>query len=266
MSERTAVTWDAALYHRFRGHRLRPAIELFAHIDHDSPRVVHDLGCGGGEIARLMAARWPDADVVGSDLSPEMLAKASAVPGRVRWEKTDVATWRPDGPVDVIYANAVLHWLADHKTLFPRLFGYLTPGGVLAVQMPISWDEPSHRLMREVLASGGPDGTPLGGEALRSRMNRRPVARSNDYYELLAPLAAKVEVWETHYLHVLEGQDPVFDWVSGTGLRPVLEGLQGDDLERFVGSYRARLREAYARRAGGETLYRFPRLFVVATK
>ena len=258
---RASVAWDPALYARFGDHRLRPALELFARIDLDAPRLVYDLGCGGGEIARLMADRWPGATVVGNDVSVEMLAKAAATPSRVRWEQADIRAWSPPEPPDLLYSNAMLQWVEGHNEIFPRLVGFLNPGGVLAVQVPLSWDEPSHQLMREALAEAAPDAT-----ALRATLDRRWVADPEHYYDLLRPLVRELDVWVTRYIQALRGDDPVLEWVKGTGLRPVLSGLAGDRRERFLEHYRARLRQAYPRRPRGETLYPFPRLFIVARK
>ncbi len=217
-------------------------------------------------MARTMADRWPQADVTGIDVSAEMLADAAAVPSRVTWRRIDVRSWRPDRGQDVIYTNAALHWLDDHDVLLPRLVSYLNPGGVLAIQMPLSWHEPSHRLMRATLAGGGPGGTPLGQPELRARYDRQPVEAAAWYEALLRPHVAVLDIWETRYLQVMTGQDPVFEWVSGTALRPILEGLAGAALDRFVETYRAALDQAYPRRPDGTTLYPFPRLFIVATR
>lgn len=253
------VAWDPDQYHRYGDHRLRPALELFARVDHPSPKLVHDLGCGGGEIARLMAERWPQASVVGSDSSSSMLEKASAVPSRVSWEQVDVRAWAPAEPLDVIYSNAMLQWVEGHHEIFPKLMRSLAPNGVLAVQMPLSWGEPSHRLMRETLEVGG-----FGSSELRRGVARKWVADPHEYYDLLRPLAASLDIWETRYHQVLTGEEPVLEWVKGTGLRPILEGLARDELDRFLDIYRAGLAEAYPKRPGGETLYPFPRLFIIA--
>ncbi len=138
-------------------------------------------------MARAMADRWPAAEVTGSDLSPEMLTEAATVPSRVSWEIGDVRNWQPDRGHDVIYSNAVLHWVDDHAELLPRLVSYLNPGGVLAIQMPLSWHEPSHQLMRATLATGGPGGSPLGDPALRQRYERPPVESPGWYHTILEP-------------------------------------------------------------------------------
>ncbi|MEA2002964.1 MAG: methyltransferase domain-containing protein [Actinomycetota bacterium] len=246
--------------------RLRPALDLLAQVDHRNPKLVYDVGTGGGEMARLMAQRWPEATVVGTDTSVEMLGKAAATPSRVKWKQHDVQNWGPTDSPDIIYSNAVLHWVPEHDSLLIRLVDSLAPGGVLAIQMPLSWGEPSHRLMREVLATAGADGAPLGSVELRSRMGRCPVGEPAHYHRLLSPVVDTVEIWTTRYLQVLEGPDPVLEWVKGTALRPVLDELTGAELESFLERYRREVRSAYEQGPDGTTLFPFPRLFIVAHK
>ena len=252
-------TWDPGQYHRFGDHRLRPALELFARVDLAAPGIVHDVGCGRGEIARLAAERWPGARVIGSDTSPEMLAAAAAEPSRVEWVRGDVRDWNPSEPPDLIYSNAVLHWVEGHEELFSALLRSLAPGGVLACQMPLSWSEPSHVLMRQALAARS-----LGSAELRGRYERPPVAEPAWYYDLLTQLGASVDLWVTRYYQQLSGDDPVLEWVKGTALRPILEGLPPDEFDVFLADYREALRKAYPPAVDGTTLYPFPRLFIVA--
>lgn len=256
--------WDPSQYAKFADHRLRPALELLARVSLDVPDVVFDLGCGGGDIPRIMRSRWPGARITGIDSSREMLEKAARSGDGIEWVEASVEDWTPDHAPDVIYSNATLHWVAGHDELFPRLLSYLRPGGCLAVQMPLSWGEPSHRLMRETLTDGGPDGETLGDDALRAAVGRKWVEAPHFYYDLLAHRSAKLEIWTTEYLQVLDGDDPVFEWVKATGLRPILNALEGETLSRFVDEYKRRLRDAYPKRPDGRTLYPFPRLFLLA--
>ena len=212
----------------------------------------------------MLAERWLEAKVLGLDSSKQMLEKAKAGGGNVSWIEADVSSWSPDVAPDLIYSNATLHWVEDHQSLFPRLVSFLNSGGCLAVQMPLSFDVPSHRLMRETLGDGGQDGRALGTSELRKAVARRWVENTDVYYGLLADRVRHLDIWKTEYLQVLEGEDPVLEWVKATGLRPVLNGLEGSERERFVEIYRQRLRKAYPRKANGKTLYPFPRLFIVA--
>jgi trans-aconitate 2-methyltransferase len=264
-SGHAGTRWDPDQYLKFSDHRLRPALELVDRVPLAAPGVIYDLGCGTGNITSLLAERWPSATIYGIDSSREMLAKAAAAPGRIRWIEADVRRWRPDEPPDLLFSNAALHWVEGHRELLPRLLGFLRPGGCLAVQMPLSWHSPSHRLIRETLAGGGPGGAALGSEELRREMARNRVEKAEVYYDLLAERTRGLDLWETEALQVLEGDDPVLEWVKGTGLRPVLDGLADGEREIFLAEYARRLREAYPLRAGGRTLYPFRRLFLVAT-
>jgi len=258
--------WDPQQYLKFSDHRLRPALELLDRVPPNAYRVIYDLGCGAGKMARLMAERWPDARVYGVDNSPQMLEKAGREPGRVEWIEADIQSWSPVEPPDLIYSNATLQWVVGHRTLFPRLFGSLQEGGCLAVQMPLSWGMPSHRLMRETLADGGANGGALGTATLRDGVAHKWVDDAGEYYDLLADRTNSLDIWETEYLQVLAGDDPVLEWVTGTGLRPILNALEGEERQRFLAEYAQRLRQAYPAKSDGRTLYPFRRLFLVATR
>ena len=211
-------------------------------------------------MARMMADRWPNADVVGSDLSIEMLEAARQPPSRVKWQQIDIAEWEPTSPLDLVFANAVLHWLGDHAALLRRLHGYLAPGGVLAVQMPLTSYEPAFRLVGATLAELG-----SGSADLRRRFGSPWVQPPDFYFEVLAPLAAHLDMWTTTYYHVLTGPNPVLEWVRGALLRPVLDELTKEGVDQFLSAYGAALTAAYPRRAAGEILFPFPRLFFVST-
>jgi trans-aconitate 2-methyltransferase len=253
------MAWDPDVYMKFANERTRPAMELLARVPLATPGRVIDLGCGPGNSTALLAARWPNAQTEGLESSPEMLAKARASGVRASWIEGDVESWNPQTHYDVVFSNATLHWIADHAALLPRLMGYVTEGGVLAFQVPRNFDAPSHVLMREVANSG-----PWAAKLANARQVN--VLPPDAYFDILAPFAKSPDIWETTYLHVLEGDDPVLAWVSGTGLRPFVQPLDAQEGEAFIAEYSARLREAYPRRADGKTLFPFQRLFVVARR
>jgi trans-aconitate 2-methyltransferase len=254
------MSWNPERYLNFGDHRTRPAIDLLARVALSAPARVADLGCGPGNSTGLLVARWPEAEVVGVDNSAEMLAKARASGIRAGWAESDIATWTPAAPFDVLFSNAALQWLPDHARLLPRLFDHLAPGGVLAVQMPRNFGSPSHVLLRAV-ADAGP-----WAKRLRPVLLREPVGTPAWYHDLLTPLAARLDIWETEYLQVLEGDDPVLRWTRSTALRPVQAELDAEELRAFEADYRERLRSAYPKRPDGRTLFPFRRLFVVACR
>ncbi len=255
--------WNPALYTRFEDERTRPAAELLARVPLAAPRLAYDLGCGPGNSTALIAARFPDAEVIGLDTSPAMLESARArLPG-LAFAQADAATWSPDRAPDLIYANAVLQWLPDHAALLPRLFGLLGPGGVLAVQMPDNLAEPTHRLMREV-AAAGPWAAAIGDPAVAGRLGR--MLEPAGYYDLLAPLAAAVDVWRTAYHHRMADAAAIVAWVSATGLRPFLDPLDAEERAGFLAAYERAIKDAYPTRSDGQRLLAFPRVFIVARK
>lgn len=248
-------SWDPDRYLVYADERGRPFVELVARVGATDPHTVVDLGCGPGNLTRLLKDRWPGAEVVGVDSSAEMIAKAGQAEG-VTFEVADLRWWRPDQPVDVLLSNATLQWVPGHLDLLPRLVDQVSPGGWFAFQVPGNFDEPSHVIRRELAAE--PTYAAHTGEVAV------PDAFGPDtYLAALTGLGCAVDAWETTYLHMLTGDDPVFTWVSGTGARPTLQALPGDLRERFNQEFKARLREAYPAGPRG-TVLPFRRVFVVA--
>jgi trans-aconitate 2-methyltransferase len=252
-------TWDPSQYLKFSDHRLRPALDLMARIALKPPRAIYDLGCGPGTITRLLAERWPEAAVTGVDSSADMLAKARKEAPSVTFEQADVARWSRPAPADLLFSNATLHWLDDHATLLPRLAAQLAPGGVLAIQMPDNRTSPSHLLMDEAAATG-----PWHETLARLRPVYGSMQSPDAYYRILAPVTRQLDIWETTYLHVLEGDNPVVEWTKGTALRPYLDALAEPERSDFLAAYAVRIAAAYPPQPDGRTLLPFKRIFIVA--
>ena len=260
----TAVQWDPSAYKRRTGERQRPFLELLARVGADHPSFVVDLGCGPGPLTAALADRWPEARVLGVDSSPEMVAEAQqyARPPQLTFEQGDASAWIPDAPVDVLVANALLQWVPGHERLLAHFVDIIASGGWFAFQVPGNFDAPSHQLLAELRTS--PEWRDrLGENAVRTASVMEPAG----YLERLAALGCEVDAWETTYLHVLDGEDPVLRWMDGTALRPVLTGLSDDPeaRDRFIRQLADRLRDAYPQRPFG-TVFSFRRIFVVAHK
>jgi trans-aconitate 2-methyltransferase len=252
------MSWDPAQYLKFGDQRLRPAIDLLNRIDMNRPREVYDLGAGAGNVTRLLLARWPESSITGIDDSGEMLERAAAAAPGITWQEADLATWKPARPADVIYSNAALHWVDGHDRMLPALASYLAPGGVLAVQMPRNFSARSHVSIGEAARSG-----PWRG-VLEPLLRPDPVAEPSFYFDLLAPRVSMLDMWETEYLQVLEGEAPVKEWTKGTWLKPLLDALEEPQRSEFEACYGELVARAYPRRADGRTLFPFRRLFIVA--
>ena len=279
--------WDPEQYWAFSDERSRPFFELMGQVQASAPGQVVDLGCGNGELTATLTRRWPNAIVHGVDNSQEMIAAAeklagpttpeangvghhTATPmGQLSFSVGDLAAWEPERPVDVIVSNAALQWVPNHRELLPRWVAALNPGGWLAFQVPGNYDFPSHVILRELCQS------PRWQERLSSTLRRHPVAEPGEYLDLLAGLGCRVNAWETTYLQVLQGEDPVLEWVKGTTLRPVITKLtedekqaglaEGELVNAFLAEYAQLLRDAYPATDHG-TVFPFRRIFVVARR
>lgn len=256
-------SWDPDRYLAYADERSRPFVDMIAQIRATSPRTVVDLGCGPGNLTALLAARWPDADVLGLDSSPEMIATARARADDVGYEQADLREWiraAQGDPVDVVVSNATLQWLPEHLDLLPGLVAAVRPGGWLAFQVPGNFEEPSHTIRRELAAE---DAYAPHVEGVAHPSSHEGTA----YLDALIRLGCEVNAWETTYLHVLDGADdpdPVFTWVSATGARPTLQALPADLRGTFEDEFRRRLALAYPVRADGGVVLPFRRIFAVA--
>ena len=252
--------WSPQQYHRFADERVRPAADLLARIPLEAPQRIFDLGCGSGKATTLLNQRWPAARLTGVDSSPAMLEAARRELPNLDFQQSDLGCWSTPEPADLLYSNAALHWLDDHPALFPRLMTQLRPGGFLAVQMPRNHDQPSHQAIVAAVEAGP------WRAVLAPLLRPSPVAAPAAYHALLRPLARRLDIWETVYLHELMGENPVAEWTKGTALKPLLDGLEGRQRSEFEAAYRARVAAAYPPAATGETLFPFRRLFLVAER
>ena len=256
------MSWSARQYTNFEAERTRPVHDLVNAILSTQVRHAVDLGCGPGNSTEVLAARFPAAQVSGLDSSPDMIDAARTRLPALRFDLADIPAWDDTGPFDVILANAALQWVPDHDALMPRLLGKLAEGGSLAVQMPDNLDEPAHRLMRDVAASG-----PWSGKLANAAGARAPRLPAEWYFSLLRPHVMRVDIWRTVYHHVLAGgTDAVVEWFRGSGLRPFLAPLDGTETQGFLTAYRAALVDAYPPLPDGSVLLPFPRLFFVAMR
>lgn len=267
------MQWDPGDYLRFADHRSRPGLELLARVPDLPARAIADLGCGPGTLTVSLVKRWPGARVWGVDSSEEMLELARSLSAPVDWVEADLAGWEPPQPwgdqgLDLVYSNAALHWLGDHDRLLRRLLGLLRPGGVLAVQMPDNWREPTHTVPARLLDSG------VWPAAAEAALARDRVMTAPEYRRVLEPTTRSIDMWETTYHQVLEPAGPstsgtahpVLEWVRGSVLRPVLDALDPAARRTFEETCTEGYTAAYPAEPDGRVILPFRRLFMVAVR
>ncbi|MBT5110640.1 MAG: methyltransferase domain-containing protein [Rhodospirillaceae bacterium] len=253
------MAWDPGQYLAFAGPRMQPAVDLLARVHSENPATIVDLGCGPGNITPMLQQRWPDATITGVDNSDEMLARArDAVPG-VDFINQDIFTWEPAQKFDLLFSNAALQWVKGHDVLFPKVMSLVAPGGVAAIQIPRNFEAPSHTLMTDVINAGP------WRELLTPVRHDVPTQRPEYYYDLLSPLVKTLDIWETEYLQILDGENPVAEYTKGSWLMRFLSYLDEPWKSEFETDYRARVLKAYPQRADGKTLFPFRRQFILAT-
>ncbi len=251
--------WDAKLYLQFANERARPAADLITRINHRNPAQIVDIGCGPGNSTEMLHERWPQAAITGVDNSPEMLAKAKAAHPEWNWVQADAATWKSKNLFDLVFSNAALHWLPNHAEMFPRLFRLVAPNGAFAIQMPGNFHAATHTIMAAVAQE------PRWRDILQNATEGVGVETLAFYYDLLQPLAASLDLWETEYLHILDGPEAILEWIRATGMRPYLQALPNEQQRKqFQDLCLDRFREAYPRRKSGAVLFPFRRIFVIA--
>lgn len=255
--------WQPSQYLKFASPRLRPALDLLNQINLASPQHIYDLGCGPGNVTQFIKSRWPTAFITGVDSSADMLKQASIDTNNdpsFSWAQADLDHWQPDQMPDLLYSNACLHWLDNHEALFVKLMSYLAPNGVLAVQMPNNFNQPTHSLARETALEGP------WRDQLAPIIRQAPILSPKKYLEILAPLAASVDAWETCYYHVLTGDNPVVEWTKGSALKPYLDACVDDQQRQsFLSLYAEKVLKNYPKQSNGTTVMAFHRLFIVAT-
>jgi trans-aconitate 2-methyltransferase len=192
--------------------------------------------------------------VEGIDSSPEMIAAAADVPG-VSFSIGNAADWQPAGDVDVIVSNAALQWVPRHQQL-------MTPVGIGATGRRLAGGAGAGQLRLTIALADAVTGRQQVLELGDVIHHRHAIGTPESYAGVLLDAGLVADAWETTYLHALQGQDPVLEWMRGTGLRPLLAALPPHDADKFASQFAARLREAYPPGPHG-TQFPFRRIFAV---
>jgi len=253
------ITWEPQTYLRYADIRFRAGIDLIARIPKLDYPVIYDLGCGTGHLTSILADTFPHSKVTGIDSSLEMLSEARRGFPTLEWQQADITSWHPPTPPHLIYTNAALQWVPAHETLLPSLLSKLLSGGVLATQVPRHFESPSHLGLKELVMQSE-------WRTALEPLLLAPIPSPDTYWRWLSPHARNLDIWETIYLQVLDGNDPVVNFMRGTALRPFLSALPENEAGKFIEAFAERMAAAYPPQANGQTLFPFRRLFVVAQR
>ena len=250
--------WPESRWRCDHKSRQRAGLDLIARIPKLEYSAIYDLGSGTGHLTSILADTF-NSKVVGIDSSPEMLAEARREFPALQWQQAEITSWSPPAPPDLIYTNAALQWVPEHETLLPSLLNKLRPGGVLAMQVPRHFESPSHLGLKELVLQSG-------WRAKLEPLLLAPIPAPEVYWRWLSPHARNLDIWETIYLQVLDGKDPVVNFMRGTALRPFLSVLPEPEAAKFIDAFAERMAAAYPPQPNGPTLFPFRRLFLIAQR
>lgn len=256
--------WNSEQYLKFKAQRTQPAVDLAARLGGSpsgSRSEIIDLGCGPGNSTRVLKNRFPNAHIVGADSSENMLEKARAENPDLEFIRLDLNEdmSRLNGKFDVVFSNACFQWLPNHRELLPRVFSLLKSGGALAVQIPMNYDEPVHKIIRRVSESS----------KWSDKFHEKRIFGTltiPEYHDVLSGLTDDFEMWQTVYCHRMPSIESIIEWYRATGLRPYLNALSEADGAEFTAEVSKELEKEYPKQKNGEIIFRFPRFFFIAKK
>lgn len=257
----TVADWDSIQYLKFKTQRTQPSIDLVKRIDLSNPKKVIDIGCGPGNSTNVLYERFQNADILGVDYSKNMLEKAKANYPKLHFAEFDARNdfWDLDNDYDIVFSNACIQWIPNHKELLPKMMSLLRTGGVLAVQIPVQFNEPIHKIINEVSSRN----------CWKEKFNFKRIFNILDdceYYDILSEVSSDFEMWQTTYYHKMNSHQEIIEWYKSTGLKPYLDSLDGQDKEEFLNDVYNEIVKHYKIQKNGEIIFKFPRLFFVAEK
>lgn len=255
--------WNAKIYSQFLDLRTRPAQDLLAAFPENfQPKMVYDLGCGPGNSTILLKKRWPHAKVVGIDSSEEMLHEAKASYPELTFIKSDIAHFNPKENIDCLFANASLQWLEHHETLIPHLLKQISLGGAFGFQMPNNFHAPTHQITLQLLQNN-PNWHRFVPH-LRYGKLHQPLYQLPWYYDGLSKAGASdIQIWETEYFQEMANHQEIFNWMQGTGLRPIWSKMNIEHQELFKKDYIEFIQKEYPIQPNGKILLPFRRIFMM---
>ncbi|MDF1548240.1 MAG: methyltransferase domain-containing protein [Bacteroidales bacterium] len=253
--------WNPNLYLKFGKERIQPSIDLVMRIEMDEPSTIIDIGCGPGNSTQILAHRWPDAEIVGIDNSPAMIEKAKSDYSNQNWYVVDADKDEIEGKYDIVFSNAVIQWIPDHPKLFKKFYNLLTNNGLIAIQVPIFWDMPLGKAIANVASQN------QWASKTKGATKQFTIHDYHFYYDILSEIFKSVDIWESHYMHVVDSHLSILEMIRSTGLRPFHNLLEKDtDKQAFEDMVLRHIEKDYPLQKNGKVLLPFKRLFFIAKK
>lgn len=255
------MDWDSELYLKFMKQRTQPAIDLAGRLKSYDIHNIIDIGCGPGNSTSVLKKAFPDADITGIDSSPDMIDKATSTYNNINFRCLDASCdlSQLKEKYDLVFSNACIQWISDHKTLLTNFMALLNDDGHLAVQIPVNYKEPIHTIILG-LANSPEWKAKIGNQ--RSLYNYT----ESEYHDILASISSDFTMWKTTYFHRMPSYESILEWYKGTGLRPYLDVLNEGDRQLFCNEVLEEVKKSYKLQANNEIIFRFPRLFFIAAK
>ena len=253
--------WNPNLYMQFRSERTQPSIDLIAKINPVEPKSIIDIGCGPGNSTQVLVNRWPKAIITGLDSSSVMIKKAEQDYPNHEWIVADALTYEPENEYDIVFSNAVIQWVPNHKDLLKKFHAMLSDDGLLAIQIPLFWDMPLGRVINETANDI------RWKDLMEGIANLFTIHNYSFYYDHLSNLFNSIDIWETTYFHILDSHVAIIEMMRSTGLKPYLEKLDNDlDINQFEEKVLIGIEKMYPKQRNEKVLLPFKRLFFIGYK
>jgi trans-aconitate 2-methyltransferase len=252
--------WNPELYLDYKNERTQPAIDLANRIEINNPENIIDIGCGPGNSTEVLLSKWPNAKIQGIDNSAAMIKKAGEIYPDQEWQVKDAEDINDSTKYDIVFSNAIIHWIPDHESLFEKLINITNGKGVLAIQMPLYLEMPVAILSDKIFKQLFPDNK----FDINDLITIHP---GNYYFNLLDSKIENFYIWETSYLHIMGSAQKIYEMVETTGMKPYLDRIQNDDdRTRFRNNVIDGISHAYKSEKSGKIIFPFKRLFIIAYK
>lgn len=253
------MKWNSEQYLKFKTERTQPAVDLVNRINIINPEKILDVGCGPGNSTHVLYSKYPNAYILGVDKSEEMINKAKSEYPNLDFKICDVSgdLSQLGNDYDIVFSNACIQWVPDHESLLKKLLNLLNRNGVLAVQIPMNFNEPIHRIVCELASSEK-------WKNYFAETGSFYTLGQSEYYDLLSGISGEFYLWETVYYHVMKSHNDILEWYRGTGLRPYLSVLPDNKKTEFESEIMENLIQRYPKQKNGDIIFRFPRFFFIA--